>query len=452
MPKAATYIEPNDARRLDVLSSDHDRYHRAARYDKARKYYEGNQKTFLSVKAGEPDDNVVVNNYKIIVDRTVSFLFPSLPVLELGNSGPQRSEAERWLDGLWDHNGGVVLMHGLALNGAFTGHCYVRIIPPRRELGETYSRIVSLSPAAIASFWRPDDLDHIVWHELYFQLDERDELLIDFINRDAEGWEIVEYMRSAGTKWERTKSEEWTLRFPPVIHWQHLPFPNQFYGLPELSSFDLVDKVNLILSEQARIHRYYAAPRMVVMGVDANEIEETSLDGLWAIADTEAKTALLEMRGDGEFSSNLSAALYNALLAEARVVVLRGDIRDFQRVTNAGVRTVFLDQIMKTVLLRHQYGRAMQQISMSAAALAGVSLARVPDVLWPDPLPANDLELAQIAQIERGLGIVSRRTISEKRGYDWGYEWQTMKNEADTPSESAPAAHQSVLTNDDSDV
>jgi hypothetical protein len=121
--------------------------------------------------------------------------------------------------------------------------------------------------------------------------------------------------------------------------------------------------------------------------------------------------------------------LNDAMLMQARVVIMRGTVKDFQRVTNTGIRAVFLDMIAKNQLLRWNYGTGIQEISRRILMLNGMDFSRRPDVIWPDPLPEDDTETVNALSLERAMKIVSRKTVSQKRGYIWKEQLKQMEDE-----------------------
>lgn len=428
MPAAISYTNPNSPDRMDDFSMQPERRERSNQYKKAEKYYKRNQKKFLDNKPGEPDDNVVMNNTRVAVDRTLSMLLPAMPQLELDPLNVDPTFEELWLAELWRENGGIFKMTEVAQNGAFVGHCYVRIKKPLP--GKTMPRIINLNPESMITFWRSGDIEDVLWHEQYWT-EGANEFIIDYVKLPSGFWHIYQYFRS-GSTWELLVDESWDSYYPPVIDWKHLPNANNYYGLGECDNLDLDDMLNLLTSEAARITRYHASPKTVGLGIEPDDIKPTAIDGLWTTAATknEADIYNLEMSAPAAaFVEALLSRLYDAKMSENRVVVLRGDIKDFQRVTNPGIRTVFMDMLSKNHLLHMSYGKAIQEICMSAAFIANVRIPKVPTLVWSDPLPTDDKELADIAEKELAMGVVSRSIVAQKRGYNYKEVLQQLGQE-----------------------
>lgn len=418
MPSASKYTGPNETSREIVYNQE--RRARAEHYMRVKQYYIGEQRKYLDVKPGEPDDNITLNTTRVAIDRTLSLLFPSMPKLEIDPLNPDLTDEELWLSRFWAQNKGIFKLTEIAQNGAFSGQYYVRVKEPMA--GGSVPRIINLNPVSMTSYWNGEDIEDVLWHEQFWSSQNK-EFLLDYVKDQTTGfWRIYYYTREFGGAWTLQSEEAWNSVYGPIVTGPHMPLANSFYGLSEGQNLHLDDKLNLITSEAARITRYHGSPKTVGLGIEASDIQETSIDGLWTTATpkTEADIYNLEMKAPAsEFVQSLLTRIRDAKLEENRVVVLRGDIKDFQRVTNAGIRTVFMDMLAKNALLRESYGQAIQRISMAAAYVAGVTLPTVPDVVWPDPLPSDDAELVATAQKELEMGIASKTQIAAKRGYNF---------------------------------
>lgn len=452
MPKATAYIPPNDVQREGLLGiNGTERRERAEAFNRAKKYYDGMQKRQLDLKDNEPDDNTVINVTQQAIDRTISFLFPAMPQFELDPDATDQTPDELWLEQAFAMNGGLALMHDLAMNGALSGMVYARIMRPDREL-HPFPQIIPIEPNSITTYWKADDIRKVVWHELHWAVEEFDtvghlvtiEYVLDFI-KDGTNWEIIQYLNRTGssTGWEIDNSQSETWRYPnisPIVYWQHLPHSGNFYGRSEATHLALNDKINLVASENNRIIRYHSSPKTVGTGIGVGEkgLRETGIDDFWAIENDNAKVYNLEMKSELESARAQELFLRDAYLAQSRVVILQGEVKDFQRVTNAGVRTVFIDMLSKNVILRWNYGNGLQQIARRLLVVGGKGDI-MPDVVHADPLPVDDTERANIAVLERQMGVVSRQTISKKRGYNWDTELDKMEAEHDLELFTPPA-------------
>jgi len=435
MPAIEKYYPPGTQNRITATGLEGDKAVRGRWYDQVRSYYDGEMTKYLDVKEGEPDDNVVINKVKQSVDRTVAFLAPAFPDLEVSPDITDITPVEQWLSDMWLDNGGIALLQDMAYVGALSGDNYVRIMPADPSQGDEFPQILLLDPKSIQTFWLSSNIKRVVFHELEWQEIKNnitEDHLIDFINNGT-SWTIIEYVNGLGVaNWHEVDRVEWPSTLPPIIHWKHLPNPRNYYGNAEFTKaqLELNDKINLIGSENNRINRYHASPKTVATGTSAEEIQETAIDEMWAVENADAKIYNLEMQSDLGASIAQFNMLSQEFLAESRVVILQGTVKDFQRVTNAGVRTVFIDPLSKNAILRWNYGKAIQLISQVAAFVAGKGQDIKPIVGFVDPLPTDQTETANVAALERQMNLVSRETLSTKRGYTWSVEKEKMKAES----------------------
>ena len=430
MPAVLSYSPPgSDERKSFSLMLRYSQAYdeKKKEYKRVRDYYLGKQKTFLDKKEGEPDDNVVVNLTRTIIDRTLQLLFPTMPVFSLDPLNPNQTEEEKWLETLWKENKGLSKVLNIGLSGSFGGNCYVRVLPVAK--GKEFPRLINIPPNQIRPFWRADDIETVVWFEQYFEIGDT-ETIIDFVNKGTH-WKILTYTRESGSNWNEPVEEHWGYEDGPIVSWPHIPLVDSFYGLSEEPSLLLNDKINLILSEIARIVRFHAYPQTVGIGLEADEIKRTDIDGFWTTTNENAKIFHLEMAAPGyALVSSLLDFLMSAKLSTARSVVLKGQIAEFQRVTNAGIRTAFMDALGKNEVLKSTYGTGLVVLCQTAARVAGRPLSSIPMVVWHDPLPVDDNEAVKVAATELEMKIASRAEIAKRRGFNLIEQFLQMKDEA----------------------
>lgn len=437
MPAAIQYVPPSDIHRSGVLGLllDSDLQRRATWFDTVWKYYHGEHSAQLDIKDDEPDDNTTLNLVREVVDRTVAFLFSTIPRFELDAAASEETPNEAWLRGFWEANDGLALLHDFAYNGAMMGDTYVRVLPPDNE-EHPYPIILPINPKAIQTYWEAGNIRKVLWHELNWTIEDltvATDYILDVVKREG-GWTLYYYKSTQGAaQFTEYKREEWNLQLPPVIHSKHLPNPQSYYGMGEFTpaQIDLNDKVNLIASEINRIIRYHASPKTVATGVEPGEIQTTAIDQLFSVPSDKAEIYNLEMKSDLSASSAHFERLRQVFLSESRVIMLAGAVKDFQRVTNAGVRTVFIDQLLKTAVLVWNYGKLLAQVSRVAAALGGLGSDVIPKVVFADPLPVDATEVVNVAMLERQMQVVSRQSIAVQRGYNWDDELKKQQAEAE---------------------
>src|SRR6185436_1088528 len=91
--------------------------------------------------------------------------------------------------------------------------------------------------------------------------------------------------------WQKQGEEKvWPYSWSPIVDWKNLPAPNHYYGKSDLGTIGrLNDGLNFVVSNIQRILKHHAHPKTVATGIGASGIEETAIDGLWAIDKDTAK-------------------------------------------------------------------------------------------------------------------------------------------------------------------
>lgn len=400
---------------------------------KAWDYYDGKHARQLKVKAGKVDDNVVINQWKQGKDREITFLFPKMPSFELDENSDTDSPDEKWLREAWEKNSGRKMLRRLAKYGGMTGHVFARVMPGEEG---AYPRVIALNPANTLVFWQADDYETRLWYEIYYSVGGV-EFRQDIVKAD-DGWVIIDYKRkqkdpnsdqSAG--WEKVSRTDWEFALGPIVDWQHIDRPGQFYGDNEASLLPLQDKVNKVASETGKILRFYAGPKTVIRAdIEADGIKETAIEDTW-ILPKDSEISNIEMKSDLASSVAFGQMLIDAMKAEQRVVVLTGSATDFQRVTNLGVQTVFIDQLAKTDELWEQYEPGIANLCRTMLCVASKEWDRQIKVTRSSPLPTDPKETMAVQKDELEQELVSKQTIMRERGRNPQMERKLIEQESE---------------------
>lgn len=483
MPAALKYVPPTSPER-DEFSPElmAERFERRRRYERALTYYNGNHPEQLDYDPDlEPNDNTTINLVRITADRTASFLFPELPKFEVDANSVEDTDEEKWIVRFLNENGGLHTLVKLSQRGFLAGHAFVRVLPPKR-VGQRWTdpRLVLLDPLAITVFWNADNVSEVLWYENRYTVGSR--LYVqDYVWRPEKGdegeWEIYTY-RSVGdtssylaqienhphgsgalgrtgyiefaghANMELVRTEEGLAYarhshpIPPIIEFPHLPHPDDYYGHGEVTHTDLQDTINRLWSEINRIVRKHSEPVDAIVGADVDDVEVG--DDVLTIASPDAKVQRLELRGDLNAAVATVDKLIETYLAIARVVLLKGEAKDLQRVTNASVRTLFIDALAKNEILRASYGRGLERLVklamiMSREAFAPRAKALDVAIKWPEALPVDLTEVANINAIHVNMGARSLRTAATAIGDNWSFEMEAMKAEQELKLERMKA-------------
>lgn len=477
MPSAERYIPPTEIERnefnMEVLS---ERTTFRNRYRTAVRYYTGQQDKQLEVEdpKEDPDDNTMFNLVQMTADRTASFLFSQIPRFETDPTSIDDTDEEKWIQDFFEYNGGLQSLIKLALRGFLSGHAYVRVKPVPKGVKNTTKRFPTmtvLDPTAVTIYWRADDVGSVLWYEMRYIVGMT-VTIEDFVyDEDNDEWTIYKYQakpkenvdfqgvptqhglasNALGLDWlefttdwpfELVSTSKHTSSIPPIIEFPHLPHPDSRLGLGEFTQKDLQDTINRIASERNRIVRENADPVDVVTGSSPDEVEDSG--SLITIAQPNAKVTRLEMKGDMVGVTAVLDKLIETYLAIARVVLLKGEAKDLQRVTNASVRTLFLDALSKNAVLQSSYGAGLLKVVKLALEMAyAAGMVKInpstlkPVIRFAEPLPVDETEIANINAIAINAGYRSQRTAATKQGDDWAFESAAMEAEQKQAEERA---------------
>jgi hypothetical protein len=415
----------DDPASLERLAND-EQQARTKQIDAAWDYYEGRHKKPLKVRAGQVDDNVILNVSRKVIEQAVSLLFGKTPGLEIGDKGDQPEDVR--LAEIWEANHQDILLHNMALQGALTGHVFVKLQPEVAPASQGVSgvRFVLLNPRMVSVFWRPDDMGQVTAYTISYTDGDAD-FRQDMID-EGDVWLVRDLRKERGRGWEVVNEVVWGWPWAPMVEWQNLPDPEEYYGDPDLVRPELNDAINFLASNTNRIIKFHAHPKTVGIGMRASDLQETTVDGFWSVPNPAATINNLEMQSDLSSSMGYLQMLEGWFFSEHRAVDMTSFAKDLGNITNFGLHTLYKDAMDKLETKRSLYGAALADMSERALALVGMT-AR-PVVSWPDPLPFNDQEEIAGIQTEIGLGILSRETAASLRGRDWEQEQERIEQEA----------------------
>jgi len=397
-----------------------ERARRADYVEAAWGYYRGEHKKPLKVRIGQPDDNVILNLCRKLVDTNVAMLFGELPQFEITES--ETTPVEEAVAAMWQANRAKLFLTDVALSGSVAGHVAVKLVPQEAEP----PRLVNLDVARLSVFWREDDIDDVLFYVFRTGKDRRQDIV-----RTDSGWLVRDLVYKMGG-WQVIPETEvlWGYPWPPILDWKNLPNPHEYYGLSDLEHADLNDAVNFIASNTNRIIRLHAHPKTIGTGMVAKDVQETSVDSFWTVPNPEARINNLEMQSDLSSSLAYFQLLRSAFFSLSAAVDLASMKDRIGQITNFGLRVLFKDALDRLALKRSLYGQALIEINRRAADLLGFGPDNVGVLHWSNPLPENRLEDVEAASKELELGVVSKETIAADLNRDWELEQERMANEA----------------------
>ncbi len=420
----------------EVAAEEQDRL---LKFEAAWRAYNGKHPKPLKVEKGKRDPNVTVNYARVIVDKSVSFLFGHLEQDDLGfelKEGEQ-TEAERWLDAAWEENDKMVFLHKLGVNGGTCGHAFVKIM-----LQQPYPRLVVLDPRDVTPVLDPHDLSNVLEYKIqYIGVDPQTGKAMNYrqlIERDGERWKIRDQEaeadttstgRSSTSTWRTVNEEPWPFSWPPILECQNLPSPNDFWGMADLEGdiLDLNKSINFLLSNLNKIIEVHGHPKTW-----ANKMQNTDDDEIKMGVDN-----LIQLPGDGELHnlemvSDLSshieffARLREALHETSRIPeVATGKVEDLGSLSGIALFILYLPLLELTGTKRRTYGGLIRRLNRRLLEIGGYGQNHTTKIHWPQLLPVDRQTLLQ----DKEIGV-SDSTLMQKAGYDPEQEKKKRQEEA----------------------
>jgi len=248
-------------------------------------------------------------------------------------------------------------------------------------------------------------------------------------------WQETHYVmsRQTGQKWEQLGDVvDWPWPFAPIVSWQNLPDAESPYGLSDLEDVIAVqDRYNFIQSNVSKIVRYHAHPKTWGRGSLGTTASWGSDEIVW-LQGEHSQVANLEMHTDLKSSMELATAMRQDLFDISRTVdATLVHQRLSSALTNFGLRVLYKDALDKNYTKRELYGEALQEVNRRLLLLEGYlgEQADPGSIVWPDPLPVEELNQAEVVGLDLANGIVDKQTASGIRGYDWDQVKDRLKEE-----------------------
>lgn len=416
----------------------------------AMRYYSGAQPKQLRVAPQQFDDNLTANLCGVITDRAVSQLVGH--GLEFDFEGDAETAAEQWLKAALDANHFEILSQRAALSAALAGTGYITLMPDAMigEDGQSYPRIVLLSPQFMTIDTLPDDWEIVTRYTMQYKskdLGGKDIAKRRVWENDPETgrWAIVDY-ESRGQylpRWEEVARMDWQYDFPPVLHWQNIPALDSQYGKPEIDvdGYELQDRLNFTQSNISKIIRLYAHPQRYMVNASAGARVDVGPDQIPNItADATAGGGLFQLPVVGDLASSMefAANVRHTLFDITRTVDLDSLEDKLGQVTNFGLRVLYQDNMSKVQTKRRLFEDMLEELGRRMCMMAGVPFVPF-EVVWPEIIPVNLAEQAQLDQAQLTMGIVSKQTLSDRYGLDYETEQERITQEEQTGYERLPA-------------
>lgn len=398
----------------------------------------------LMRKPGQADDNLKLGLIRLLVDKSAQFLFNKNFSFEIDMV--ENTNEEIYLKRVWKRNRKFYTLHSMAVNGALSGHVFVRLIQPTS--GRKVPRILVLDPLNVNVRWNPNDLDELEFvHHTYPAIDRFGKPITHrqrFERIDTDQWIIIEetsHPDAENRRWEEASRYAWPWSFPPVYHCQNLPAPNEFWGIADVEDdlIDLLQAMNFTLGTIRKIIRYHGSPKTIASGVNRQQLK-VDTDETIILPNPDARIYNLEMASDLGAAMSFYNTLRETLYAEARVPeIALGNLASVGALSGVALKIVYQPILDKTEVKQSLYGEMLEAINAALLVMGGyrdnIDEVEVRNV-WPELLPVDEMIERQMLQIDKEFGV-SLTTILGKLGYDYATEQEKRSKEGSTDEEPA---------------
>lgn len=401
-------------------------------------YYDGKMAKPLKKRAGQPNDNIIINHSRRIVDKGVSFLFGKPLTWEL--SEDETTDEEEALGIVWGNDEQrMTFLHDVGLNGGVTGIHYIQIVPAgddAENVAPDQVRLVNLDPQIVFPVWAPRDVDDVWAYELRFRNGDEIERTIYSLQSDMEGNRLPgqwvfwsERMVKAG-KWEVTREKQmWPWEWAPIVHGKNLPRPNDFFGYSDLEDADLNDAVNFVAGNTSKLIRLYAHPMLYGYGYRAEEIDVSPGQAILG-QNQDAFLNYLEMQSNLQSSDDFLRRMESDYYKTGRVPEMDPETMSLGAQSGFALRVLHGDLMEKTETKRRLYGSTIIETNRRLADLFGFDEdSRIVDLHWQDPLPMDKREQTESDRFDLENGLISLESLRTRRGIDNETELERLATE-----------------------
>ena len=141
-------------------------------------------------------------------------------------------------------------------------------------------------------------------------------------------------------------------------------------------------------------------------------------DQIVQFGNADGKIANLEMQSDLASSQNFFLTIRQALFDITRTVDIDSVADKLGALTNFGLKVLYNDALAKVNSKRELYGDALLELNSRLLEMNGMD-NDPGEIVWPDVLPVNGMELSSELQQDLGMGILDKQSAALIKGYDW---------------------------------
>lgn len=401
---------------------------------------------------------VIENDIAWRVNAAVDFLFGKpISVVSRAPDGKKRAEIEEIIKAVFSANGGIGFLQDMAVLGAVYGFvdCMVR---PGREIYERISNPSSNIPnEVVLQLARAIGLELIEAPRALPVLDENDYRKVGYYvqhfqqakNKIASsGGMLKRLLGQAGDirqvvsvteitsaeAWQRYEDKELVAEgklpwgFLPVVHIQNIAQPFYYEGQSDVEPLmSIQDELNTRLSDRASRITMQSFKMYLGKGIEGFAERPVSPGVMWHTDNPDA--AIEEFGGDEDHPSE-SAHIEEIREAMDKISgmtpLVAGVIRTkLGNLTSAvALRLTMMGMLSKTERKRFTYGEGLKRIAGMVLEILDkaniyktTSEDRDVEIIFPDPLPENEMEKLDEAKAKKELGVPVERVLKEL-GYE----------------------------------
>ena len=356
------------------------------------------------------------------------------------------------LDRMWDQDNRKDELLWMCGNiGSIYGDCFVKVAYEpawvNNATGETVPgrvRILPLNPSFCFPEWHPHDKDRLIRFKLKYR----------FWSTSAEGTRMVNtYVEIITDDYiEEYVNDDLIDRRPnplgviPIVHIPNKPVAASPWGLSDVIDIIPLNRTfNEVSTDILDIINYHTAPVTVITGAKASNLEKGA-NKIWAIPQKDARVENLVGGFDGlpsalEFMDRLKLWMHEITGVPENAL---GKEQEISNTSGVALAIQYFPTMLKYALKKTQYGNGFRKISQLALQTLfafepdtvfytqetdGIQHDGQPnqvdpldpqvydiDVLWPPPLPQDQLVLLNEIQAKLMLELESKKGALKQLG------------------------------------
>lgn len=408
---------------LFIQRMEEEHNQRLTTYKRNWEYYNGAHKKPLLTKVGQPDDNVIVNLARFVVDKGASFLFGKEVEFQLDETA--QTPAEDALDAIWQRNRKMTFLSKVAVSGGIYGHVFIKIRNDDTQDGieRGLPKLENIAPEYVTPFYDDRDIDDVWMYRIQWLAQGRDGKPIhrrQDIRKDGDVWGIENRIARGNSNWVEDPDNPdmvWPWAWCPMIDCQNIPVPNVFWGLSDLEDLSEQDAINYLASKVNRIIRYHAHPKTIGKGFKNADIQ-IGPDEMLVLPAADSDIWNLEMQSDLGSSLTFLDRLIELFLRQSRIPDLSPTKVNVGALSGFALTILYGDLIDKNEAKRRTYGDMLVELNRRLLDMVGYGADNLVTLQWQPPLPEDPQAAQSRDQFELDRQLASKQTIQERRGLD----------------------------------